>query len=112
MKPSYEPAAGTVAGNLTMTLLFWPAGSVSVAGETVTLEAAALSVCTAKLKPADAPVTLVIFSVMGRVVDSVVVVMAPKATVAGSRVAATFMASRSEERRVGKEGRSRWSPDH
>src|SRR5256885_5593393 len=29
-----------------------------------------------------------------------------------SRVAASAKGRRSEERRVGKEGRSRWSPDH
>src|SRR5258708_24009539 len=28
------------------------------------------------------------------------------------RLAATYFQARSEERRVGKEGRSRWSPDH
>ena len=32
--------------------------------------------------------------------------------VVGARVAATEAAARSEERRVGKEGRCRWSPDH
>src|ERR1035441_5262755 len=91
MTPSYEPAVGRAPVSLTVTVFCAPAFSEREAGETVTLALAAFVGCSSELKLAAAPGTLVM--VRERLMGKAPVAMGPKAMVAGSRVAATFMAS-------------------